>query len=294
MNEDVKDDKEIEVVVENGENLNDDLIDASSNIEDPSVAISELQRKIKDAEERARYAEDVARNESLRAKMAYNEVEDVNLHLVNNAIESVRAENANLKARMRAALNDADHDQVAEIQEVMSINAAKLLQLENGLEAMKAQPRKQPAQSRDVLEEFKSQVSRRSAEWAEANPEYIRNPRLFQKVVAAHNMVTADDVQPDTDEYFNRIESLLGIQSNVENHSSNRQESAPAPSSRRAAASIAAPPSAPPSRGSNGMGSRPNVVRLSSDEREMARQFGMTDKEYANHKLALQKEGRLN
>lgn len=285
------DENDIEVVLEDDkghEKPVEIVAEPEEAVEDPSLAIQELRKKIQEAEARAKEAEDRARNESMRAKKALDEVEDTNIQLVNNAIESVKADNASLKVKMRSALAVGDHEVVADIQEAMSLNSAKLLQLENGLEAMRAQVRK-PPQPVDVLDDFKSKVSRRSAEWAEANPEYIRNPRLFQKVVAAHNLVTADGVAPDTDEYFSKVESILGIGRPV--------EEAPAPQSapRRAPASpAAAPPSAPPSRSSVTTGSKPNVVRLSSEEREAARQFGMTDKEYANAKLALQKEGRLN
>ena len=55
-----------------------------------------------------------------------------------------------------------------------------------------------------------------------------------------------------------------------------------------------APPAAPVSRSGNGTGSSPNVVRLTSAEREIASMMGMTDKEYAKNKVALQKEGKLN
>jgi len=285
------DENDIEVILEDDkghEKPVEVVAEPEETVEDPSLAIQELRKKIQEAEARAKEAEDRARNESMRAKKALDEVEDTNIQLVNNAIESVKSDNASLKVKMRSALAIGDHEVVADIQEAMSLNSAKLLQLENGLEAMRAQVRK-PPQSVDILDDFKSKVSRRSAEWAEANPEYIRNPRLFQKVVAAHNLVTADGVAPDTDEYFSKVENILGISRSV--------EEAPAPQSapRRAPASpAAAPPSAPPSRSSATTGSKPSVVRLSSEEREAARQFGMTDKEYANAKLALQKEGRLN
>lgn len=285
------DENDIEVILEDDkghEKAVEVVAEQDSTLEDPSLAIQELRKKIQEAEARAKDAEERARNESMRAKKALDEVEDTNIQLVNNAIESVKADNASLKAKIRSALAIGDHDAVADIQEAMSLNSARLLQLENGLEAMRAQVRK-PPQHVDILDDFKSKVSRRSAEWAEANPEYIRNPRLFQKVVAAHNLVTADGVQPDTDEYFSKVESILGIRQYAED--------VPAPQSapRRAPVSpAAAPPSAPPSRSSTTSGSKPKAVTLSSEEREAARQFGMTDKEYATAKLALQKEGRLN
>jgi hypothetical protein len=55
-----------------------------------------------------------------------------------------------------------------------------------------------------------------------------------------------------------------------------------------------APPSAPVTRSGTAPGTRPNVVRLSAQEREMAEMMQMTETEYARNKLALQKEGKLN
>ena len=58
------------------------------------------------------------------------------------------------------------------------------------------------------------------------------------------------------------------------------------------------PPAAPVSRSGSGNGSRPNVVTLSSDEREMAKLMFPDSKnpevDYAKNKLLLQREGKLN
>jgi phage I-like protein len=54
------------------------------------------------------------------------------------------------------------------------------------------------------------------------------------------------------------------------------------------------PPAAPVSRSNNTSGTRPNVVRLTAAEREMADNMGMKPEEYAKNKLALQKEGKLH
>ena len=53
-----------------------------------------------------------------------------------------------------------------------------------------------------------------------------------------------------------------------------------------------APPAAPVSR-SAAPGTRPNVIRLTLEEREMAKAMKMTEKEYAENKVALQREGKL-
>lgn len=258
---------------------------------DPKLAIAELNRKLKEANQRAQEAERAAREEYSRSQAARAEVEDTNLHLVNNAIETVKRENEILKANLRDAMAAGDYDKVAEAQESLSMNAAKLLQLENGRESMKNQPRQQvqPVQrTQDPLEQVKASLSPRSAAWVDEHPEFVRDPRLFRKMVAAHELAVSDGIEPDSDEYFASVEKTLGVGKPVE-----VQEEAMS-SASQATQRRAAPAAAPVSRSGTGSGSRPNVVRLTSAEREMAEMMGMTEKEYATNKLALQREGKLN
>lgn len=265
----------------------------AEDVEDPKIAIAELNRKLKEANLRAQDAEKLAREQYERSQAARAEVEDTNLHLVNNAIETVRRENEILKANLRDAMAAGEYDRVAEAQEAISMNAAKLLQLENGREAMKNQPR-QPVQPMpravDPVEQVKSTLSPRSAAWIDKHPEFVRDQRLFRKMVAAHELAVSDGIEADSDEYFASVERTLGIRAQAsEETDENTFSSASQPTQRRAA-----PAAAPVSRSGTGTGSRPNVVRLSAAEREMAEMMGMTDKEYAANKLALQKAGKLN
>jgi hypothetical protein len=283
----VEDTSEPQIEVQKAENVEQD------DVPDPKLAIAELNRKLKEANQRAQQAERSAREQYEHSLAARAEVEDTNLHLVNNAIETVRRENEILKANLRDAMANGDYDKVAEAQESISMNAAKLLQLENGREAMKNQPR-QPVQPMpravDPVEQVKASLSSRSAAWVDKHPEFVRDQRLFRKMVAAHELAVADGIEADSDEYFASVERTLGIRSKVEAETDDGAfSSASQPTQRRAA-----PPSAPVSRSGNGTGSKPNVVRLTSAEREMADMMGMTEKEYALNKLALQREGKLN
>lgn len=292
---DDKNNENIELILEDKEPLEPqvEVEKADDDAQDPKIAIAELNRKLKEANQRAQQAEMSAREQYERSLAARAEVEDTNLHLVTNAIETVKRENEILKANLRDAMASGDYDKVAEAQESISMNAAKLLQLENGREAMKNQPR-QPVQpmprAADPVEQVKASLSARSAAWVDKHPEYVRDQRLFRKMVAAHELAVADGIEADSDEYFASVERTLGIRSKVETETDDGAfSSASQPVQRRAA-----PPSAPVSRSSNGGGSRPNVVRLTAAEREMADMMGMTEKEYAINKLALQREGKLN
>lgn len=296
---DDKNNENIELILEDKEPLEPqvEVEKADDDAQDPKIAIAELNRKLKEANHRAQQAEMSAREQYERSLAARAEVEDTNLHLVTNAIETVKRENEILKANLRDAMASGDYDKVAEVQESISMNAAKLLQLENGREAMKNQPR-QPVQpmprAADPVEQVKASLSSRSAAWVDKHPEYVRDQRLFRKMVAAHELAVADGIEADSDEYFASVERTLGIRSKVETETDDGAFSSASQPVQRRAAPPSAPPSAPVSRSGNGGGSRPNVVRLTAAEREMADMMGMTEKEYALNKLALQREGKLN
>lgn len=255
----------------------------------PDEGLEALKRKL-DEERQARIkAEALAQEASQRAYKASNEAQDVNLQLVKSAIDTLQTKRDFLKTEYANASAIGNHEAAAEILESMQNTTTELVQLKQGMVAMENQPKEPPPKqfyTPDPVEALASQLTPRSAEWVRRNPDYAKNPRLYQKMIAAHQLAVSDDISPDTDEYFSYVENILGVQSNegAENHMS----SASKPVQRRS------PPAAPVSRSGTGTGTRPNVVRLTSQEREIASMMGMTDQEYARNKIALQKEGKLN
>jgi len=245
----------------------------------------QLERERQARAEAERRANEAAQS----AYQAQAEAQDSNLHLVTNAIETVNQTQSILKANYRDAMSAGDYDTAAEIQSEMSANAAKLLQLEQGKQALEAAPRQEAPRpyTADPVEALASQLSPRSADWVRRHPEYATDPRLYNKMLAAHNLAVADGINPDTDDYFSSIEDTLRIRSRDEYEDAT--SSAAKPLQRRSA-----PPAAPVSRSGTGTGTRPNRVTLTAEEREMARFMGMTPEEYGRNKLALKKEGRMN
>jgi phage I-like protein len=247
---------------------------------EPEEGLEALKGQLERERQARADAERRAQEAATSAYYANNEVQDSNLHLVNNAIDTIQNQNNILKANFKNAMENGDYDSVVEIQEAMSDNAAKLMQLEQGKQALETTPRG-PAPvyvPSDPVEALASQLTPRSADWVRSHPEYATDQRLNQKMLAAHQLAVADGISPDTDEYFSSVERVLGI-----------GESRPAPKRQ------SAPPAAPVSRSGSGTGSsNPNHVTLSGAEREMAELMGMTPKEYAQNKLALKRAGRLN
>lgn len=264
----------------------------------PEEGIETLKKRWEEEREARLEAERRAEVAARYAQQAQGQVDEGNLHLVNSAIETLKRETDILKANLRAAMANGDHSAAADAQEAIADVKSKLLQLENGRAALQEQA-KQPrapiermAPPVDPVEAVASQLSPRSAAWLRSHPEYARNPRLTQKMIAAHNLVTADGVVPDSDEYFESVERTLGIQ----NAPSASVASAEAPMSAAAAPAQrrSSPAAAPVSRSGTGTGGgRPNVVTLTPEEREIAGMMGMTAEEYGKHKLALIKDGKL-
>jgi hypothetical protein len=219
---------------------------------------------------------------------ARGEVEETNLQLVVNAIDTVNRDIELLSQAHTYALQSGDFDRATKIQREMSANEAKLLQLNNGREAMESAPRPPEPQlpTVDTVEDFASRLSPRSADWVRKHPEFVRDPRLNAKMIAAHNLAVADGIPTDTDDYFASIEETLKIGSRNVQTDTDDQHAAKVVRRRDAA-----PAAAPANRGNQSASS--NVVRLSAAQREMAEMMGMKPEEYAKNMVALKKEGKI-
>lgn len=286
-----KDEPEIEIVEEKPEKA------ASSDkgpVVEPQEGIQELKRRL-EAEQRARYeAEKRAREAASYAQKANADVHDANYQLVKNAIETLKGRSDALKSAHKEAMSVGDYDKLADIQEAISVNAAQLADLERGKKAMKEarkqaeeEAQRQPQRMEppaDPIEDMASRVTEKSASWLRANKSNLQNEQKIGRMFRAHQDAIEDGIAADSDEYFAYIENRLGIrkQETVED---NAMSAAAAPAPKRAPQ----PPPAPVSRG-NG---RPNVVRLTREQAEMAQMLGMTGEEYAKHMVALQKEGKI-
>jgi len=297
--DDKKQDEEVEIEVTAAEDEPDEPEEQESGILKAEDGIAELKQKL-EYERRARVeAERRAHEAANQAYQAGNEVDDVNLHLIRNAIDTVTRDNEILRMNLSEAMSVGDYDKAAEIQQSVSENLIKLNQLENGRSSMEGRQKApppappSPAVPDDPVEALASNLSPRSADWVRRNPEYARDPRMTNQMISAHNLIVSRGYEPDTDDYFRAIERVLDIDAPARNVSHETEPDATSaaakPVQRRSA-----PPAAPVSRSGNGTGSRPNVVRLTAEQREMAQMMGMDDKEYAKHMVALRKEGKIH
>ncbi len=275
------DDIELELELETPE------LEGNAEPEEPAY-IADLKAQLA-AEKAGRVAAEQKLHQAAREiHHARSEVDDTNLQLVVNAIDTVTRDIDLLKQAHTYALQSGDFARATEIQSEMSANSAKLLQLENGRQAMESAPRKpEPvALPADPVEAFASQLSRRSADWVRQHPEFVTDQRLNAKMIAAHNLAVADGIPTDSDEYFAAIEQTLKVAPKAAQTETDDQHAAKVVRRRDAA-----PAAAPANRGNQSASS--NVVRLSAAQREMAEMMGMKPEDYAKNLVALKKEGKI-
>ena len=259
----------------------------------PEEGIQELKKRL-EYEKQARIdAERRANQANQQINKAYQEVKDTNYQLITNALETVKSRAEMLKTAYRESMSVSDFDKAADIQQAMIENDRQLSELKRGEKALKEQmeeaaaQKTQPAPSsiEDPIERMAQAVSPKSARWLRDNRDALKDERTIRKMFRADADAIDDGLTADSPEYFEYIESRLGIRK--------QQEEAEEPLSAAAAPAPRKSVSPPPAPVSRGNGTRPGVVRLTREQADTAKMMGMTEKEYAKAMLELREEGKL-
>jgi len=289
--------KEEELIVELPEEHKDEIkveVAESEPVEagpsDADLALKHLKEQLEAANRARAEAEYRAQESDRQAQKADMNTQQANLYTISSAIDAQKREVEIQKATLAAALSNGDHQQAAEIQYAMSETSSRLQQLQLGKEALEKEiknpPQKQYQAPVDPVEQFASQLSPRSAAWVRAHPQCVTDPRLQQKMIAAHNIAVADGIPADSDDYFQFVEDTLKISPKRQEAQESAMSDASAPVQRRTA-----PPATPVSRSGTGTGRQ--TARLTKEEAEMAKMMGQTPEEYAKNKLELIAAGRI-
>jgi hypothetical protein len=266
----------------------------------PTEGIAKLQKQL-DEEKAGRIAAEARANEAAHGEAeARGKVQKTELDLLVSAIDRITQLSDTLEAKYAEAASIGDWATTAKVQREMAKNAADLSRLEAAKVNIEKAPKPTPRASADPVEKYASDLDGQwpnSARWVRAHPEFVRDNHKHQQMIAAHQLAMARGLKADTAEYFTSIEKTLDItpvvvrtDPVVPDDDPGAAAAQPVNGGRQAA------PAAPVSRSSsgNGGGSRPNVVKLTPAEVEIAGNMGMTVEEYARNKVALKKEGKLS
>jgi hypothetical protein len=248
------------------------------------------QKKIEEAETKRAEAERIAqlRADDLERVQKENQrtrsdVVSAEMLAVNNAIANTEHERADAKQAYKAAMEAGDYEAAAEAQAKLSEVAVKAQRIKEGKAELERRAEAAKVQA-DPIEQYVQQLSPQSAAWIRRHPETVSDPGKRDMLQRAHYKALGDGIRVDSPEYFQHMDVEMGY--------AQRQQAADdldddPPQQRQQAA-----PAAPVSRGGAAQApqARPNVVRLTAAQREIAAACGMTDAEYAKQLLAIQRE----
>ena len=258
-------------------------IPAEVGIEALKKQLDELKAQKAEAERRAAMAEQTVYE-------ARTDQHETNVQLVENAITTMKREGDILLAAIKEAKAAGDHDRETDLTSELLDAKSKLSKLEEGYEVLKGKTleKPKPVPPSDPVEDFVSRLhSTASKNWIRANPEMVMTEKSQAKLLAAHNLAVYNDIEPDTPEYFASLETTLGIRRPVQEV---REEEVVSEAAKPVSRISEAPSVAPVTRAGS---VNPTRVTLSAAEREIAEMMNMKPEEYAKHKVALQKSGRM-
>jgi multidrug efflux pump subunit AcrA (membrane-fusion protein) len=200
------------------------------------------------------------------------------------------AELAEAKRVYAAALRDSKHDEAAEAQQAMISATADIRDFDAALAEVESAPAPEPRRKADPapagtppvdapygqkVDYFIGTLGPKTQEFAKKYRDKIfidGDGKPFQQVIALDQLARAKGIEPDTEAYFDLIESQMGWKG--------KDVKQPTANPRKPAPKMAA---APPNRGPSGS-TTPNSVALSRDEVDAARRMGMKPADYARNK----------
>jgi hypothetical protein len=278
--------KVVEIDLETGKEA--DLVlakEAEPVVEDEGIKSlkgqMEAMRAAKDQEiQQAKADRQAAIDEAVKAK---TQVGESNYQVVVSAIEAMKREGDQAEADYVKAQENGDFLAAAKAQRIMARVESRLDQLDGArqnIELERKTPPKvegavrapEPQRAVDPVDALAGQLSAKSASWVRQHPECATDPVLFQEMVAADARAKRLGHAPDSPEYFNFIEQRLGFAEPERTVVKEEPQ-------RRAV------PSAPVSREVPGAVNQRRSVTLSAEEQEIAQMNGMTNAEYAKHKV---------
>lgn len=263
----------------------------------------EHQKRVAEAERQARkQAEQYAQQQTQHVQYANTQVQDSNLKIIENAISTTEATAAQAERAYAEAMAAGDYATAAKAQRALAQAETHLLQLENGRQRLQEQlqelsegavrapqvPSFEPQIPQDPVEMYASKLAPRSADWLRAHPEAVTK---IGKLTRAHADAIEDGLVPETDEYFNYIESRLGY--------ADQPQEAPPPRQAPRKSMVSAPVTSAAGYTSSRSGGSANTMTLAPSEVEMAILMEpelSRDKAieaYARNKALLIKQGKL-
>lgn len=248
--------------------------------EDPAVSLKQQFQELQTQAERDRQARDAAESraaaaardaESARkeAQTARGEIVDSQFESVTTGLEAAESEAKSAEQEYTAAFERGDGPAMATAQRKMARAESKIQRLEESkadLEVRKkaasTESRKETHQSApDPVDAYIANRTEPTARWLREHKEWISDPRKNAKLTAAHYSAQGEGIEPDTPEYFEHVETFIGLRGGDTAKKSGTDQSNGKTQTRRPSV-----PVAPVQASGGGVSGNGQEVRLTRDE----------------------------
>lgn len=211
---------------------------------------------------------------------------------ITSSLAAAQAEASAAQRDIEQASELSDHKGLAQAYDrltdakvaVANLNSGKI-ELEEQIKLTAEQ--KQNPEPIDELDKFN--LPPLAKDWLRAHPDYLRNNRKNALIQNLHYEVVDEGNEPYSQDYFERLEQLLGMREkpvNMETVEPEDEYTAPEPRKRSSMVSAPVSREAP----SSANGDRPGQIRLSLAQKEAAKIAGITEAEYAKQIIELKKQ----
>ena len=245
---------------------------------DPAVAelkaqFEELQRAKADSDRRAQEASRQAGMARAEAEAARGQVADKEADSIDAGMSAADAAAEAAHQAWVAAMEAGNFAEAGKLQRKIAKAEAEFVRLAEAkvdLEARKASPpepsRQPPPDQTDPVEAFISQRTEPTQRWLRQHKDWITDPKKNARLTSAHYSAVAEGLTADTDEYFEHVETQIGLRQprNADG------TFAPTNGAAKPAARKSAPPAAPVVQSGGGTSGGSNEVRLSKTEAQAA------------------------
>lgn len=306
---------EADVQKTNGDDKAAEVVKAPA-AQDPVAELTsqykELQAKAEKNEVERRRAEKIAQDAKREAEEARKaaleartEVTDSQINTITAGLAAAESDAASAEGEYARAMQDADYTAAARAQRKMAAaeaNIARLKEAKEDIESRKKDP-EPDARGRvqdddaDPFENFLKNRTEATASWLRAHKDWVIDPKKNAKLTAAHYDAVGNDLTPDTEAYFEHVETFLGLKK--------APEAAAKPAQRRSSAPVA--PVTATAGGTSGNGSEVTLTlgeaRAATDgthvwnydDKSPQKRFKKGDpigvQEFARRKKAMQEQG---
>lgn len=285
-----EDELDVDVAPEGDAGLDAEVtVEAADGAEDWKEQLEAAKRTAQENETKRIEAERLAQQRAAdidrmqrEAAQTRSDVVSAEMLAINNAIANTDHERSDAKLMFKTAMEAGDFEAAAEAQAKFSEIASKAQRLKEG--KAEIERRSEAARSApDPVEQYASTLPPRAAAWIRSHPETITDSAKKSQLLRSHHRALADGIVEGSDEYFQSLDIHMGY---VAKPAVEDTEVDVQPPVRQPVA-----PAAPVSRGGAAQASnpRPNTVRLTAAQREIAAACGLTDAEYARQLVAIQR-----